>query len=302
VPLVAALATSVGAAPLLNMVTEIPMFTTAKMEVSKAAAGNPLAQDATKAGAPRYYGYGSPFFNYGMLPRTWEDPAACDGVGGACGDDDPLDVMEVGAQPLAMGSVTAVKVLGAFELIDEGETDYKIVVLAASDPDAWRIHDLASLELHKPGTAAKLADWLKRYKTAEGKGENALASEVPSGVAAALEIVAATNMRWSRLVRGEAANPKQHFVGLANPTDSAPAAGLAVLEADAAEARAPAYAAPPLQTATPRLGHTSEQQTQVGGFSSCMALCRTLGGDEMQQQCVASCVEKYGRRRALRAV
>ena len=39
--------------------------------------------------------YGVPFFNYGMLPMTWEDPTDCGGFGGACGDDDPLDVIEV---------------------------------------------------------------------------------------------------------------------------------------------------------------------------------------------------------------
>ena len=37
---------------------------------------------------------------------------------------------------------------------------------------------MASLEAAKPGTTARIVDWLKRYKTAEGKGENALASEV----------------------------------------------------------------------------------------------------------------------------
>ena len=78
----------------------------------------------------RYYKYGTPLFNYGMLPQTWEDPSECGGLDGACGDDDPLDVIEVGAAPLAMGAVTAVKVLGVLELIDEGETDYKVAELS----------------------------------------------------------------------------------------------------------------------------------------------------------------------------
>merc|ERR1719182_620773 len=101
------------------------------MEVSKSLPENPIAQDS-KNGAPRYYKYGTPFFNYGLLPQTWEDPASCKPssvVGGSgqqeCGDDDPLDVIEVGEGPLLMGSVTPVKVLGSLELIDEGETDYK---------------------------------------------------------------------------------------------------------------------------------------------------------------------------------
>lgn len=56
----------------------------------------------------RYYQYGSPFFNYGLFPQTWEDPSSC--KMDVCGDDDPLDVIELGDSPLPMGSVTPVKV------------------------------------------------------------------------------------------------------------------------------------------------------------------------------------------------
>ena len=106
-----------------------------------------------------------------------------------CGDDDPLDVVEFGDGPLAMGSVTPVKVLGSLELIDEGETDYKILTIRADDKDAGRIHDIASLEAVKPGTVAKLVDWLKKYKTAEGKGLNVLASDTPAGLEQSLAII-----------------------------------------------------------------------------------------------------------------
>lgn len=46
---------------------------TAKMEVMKDVEFNPIMQDKSK-GKPRYYTYGVPFFNYGLLPQTWEDP------------------------------------------------------------------------------------------------------------------------------------------------------------------------------------------------------------------------------------
>ena len=51
--------------------------------------------------------------------------------------------------------------LGSLELIDEGETDYKILTIRASDKDAAAIHDIASLEAVKPGTVARLGDWLR---------------------------------------------------------------------------------------------------------------------------------------------
>lgn len=46
---------------------------TAKMEVMKDVPFNPIMQDESK-GKPRYYTYGVPFFNYGLIPQTWEDP------------------------------------------------------------------------------------------------------------------------------------------------------------------------------------------------------------------------------------
>ena len=46
----------------------------AKLEVQKKVAHNPIMQDSKK-GKARFYTYGVPNFNYGMLPQTWDDPA-----------------------------------------------------------------------------------------------------------------------------------------------------------------------------------------------------------------------------------
>ena len=51
-----------------------PPFQVAKMEVMKNVEFNSIMQDESK-GMPRYYTYGVPFFNYGLLPQTWEDPS-----------------------------------------------------------------------------------------------------------------------------------------------------------------------------------------------------------------------------------
>jgi inorganic pyrophosphatase len=56
----------------LNFVTEIPMESSAKMEVSTKEDKNPIKQDIKK-GALRFYPYNINW-NYGMLPQTWEDP------------------------------------------------------------------------------------------------------------------------------------------------------------------------------------------------------------------------------------
>jgi len=162
IPLVVPTTTSaaVSSTAQFNMITEIPKHTSAKMEVMKDKWSNPIMQDTNKDGSPRYYTYGVPFFNYGLLPQTWEDPhmISDEGFGG---DNDPLDVIEVGESPLALGSVTEVKVLGSLELIDEGETDHKIIALRTSDPRSVSINDVKDLENHVPGLTARLVDWLK---------------------------------------------------------------------------------------------------------------------------------------------
>jgi 3'-phosphoadenosine 5'-phosphosulfate synthase len=182
---------------IVNMVTEIPMYMTAKMEVDKSAAGNAIRQDTNKDGTPRYYSYGTPFFNYGLIPQTWEDPNMMSvGYGG---DNDPIDAIELGSGPLAMGSITPVRVLGELELIDEGETDHKILVIALTDPLAASVYSLDDLERVKPGTLAMLRDWLKRYKTSDGKPENTLASEIPRTQSQAMEVIAEVHKRWKML-------------------------------------------------------------------------------------------------------
>ncbi|XP_015436019.1 PREDICTED: inorganic pyrophosphatase-like [Dufourea novaeangliae] len=65
---------------------------------------------------------------------TWENPEVLDEVTGCKGDNDPIDVLEVGYRVAKRGEVLKVKVLGAVALIDEGETDWKIIVIDINDP------------------------------------------------------------------------------------------------------------------------------------------------------------------------
>ena len=182
---------------IINMITEIPMYMTAKMEVDKSSPGNLIRQDTNKDGSPRYYSYGTTFFNYGLIPQTWEDPEMMSMGYGA--DNDPIDVIELGNSPLQMGSITPCRVIGELELIDEGETDHKILCIALSDPLSSQVFSMEDLEKVKPGTLDLLRDWLKRYKTTDGKPENSLASETPRSVNDALQVIAEVYVRWKKL-------------------------------------------------------------------------------------------------------
>lgn len=94
------------------------------MEISKEETFNPIKQD-TKKGKLRFvrncfphHGY---IWNYGAFPQTWEDPNHTHPDTKAKGDNDPLDVCEIGEQVGYVGQIKQVKILGVMALLDEGE-------------------------------------------------------------------------------------------------------------------------------------------------------------------------------------
>jgi len=153
-----------------NFICEIPKETKAKMEVATDEEMTPIKQD-TKKGKLRDYPYNINW-NYGMLPRTWEDPGHEHPTMKVKGDNDPVDVVEIGSVALAMGSVTPVKPVGVYAMIDDGELDWKVIAIAASDPKAKDINDVADVEKHFPGELEKIRVWFRDYKTPDGKPIN----------------------------------------------------------------------------------------------------------------------------------
>ena len=90
-------------------------------------------------------------------------------------------------------------VLGDLELIDQGELDHKILVIDVTDPLADKITTAADLLKVMPGVTEKLVEWLKMYKTTDGKDVNVLASDVPKDAAAASAVVAECHESWKGL-------------------------------------------------------------------------------------------------------
>jgi len=141
VPLDAAALSSRGLVP---MVCEIPAGARAKLEVATRRAWTPMQQDVSSSGAPRFYPQPS-VLHYGAVPRTYSHPRLADAATGLRGDGDPLDVVDVSAQPAAPGEVYWVRVLGALAMVDGGAADWKIITIRASDPRARLLTDLADV-------------------------------------------------------------------------------------------------------------------------------------------------------------
>ncbi|TMW58177.1 hypothetical protein Poli38472_011765 [Pythium oligandrum] len=147
----------------VNFICEIPKWTRKKMEIATGEPFNPIKQD-TKNGKLREYGWGDMMFNYGALPQTWEDPSHTTEGTGCVGDNDPIDVIEIGTKQWRTGSVVQVKILGVLALIDDNETDWKVLAINVEDHYASKINDVADIEAHMPGCISAIHDWLRDYK------------------------------------------------------------------------------------------------------------------------------------------
>jgi len=159
---------------MFNYVNEIPKGDLAKMECATKERWNPIKQDVKK-GKLRFFTYGTIPFNYGFLPQTWEDPTRKSEFSDAdtFGDNDPVDVVELSETPLGCGQISSVKILGLLGLIDEGETDWKVLALDNAHKSAGEINSIDDVDkVLGAGTLDSVRDWFKMYKTTDGKPEN----------------------------------------------------------------------------------------------------------------------------------
>jgi inorganic pyrophosphatase len=158
--------------PYYNFVCEIPKFTRKKFEIATDEEGNPIKQDEKK-GKLREFKKGDIFFNYGCFPQTWEHPTFVHPDANGCrGDNDPLDVCEIGNRIVKCGAIRPVKVLGILCMIDEGEADWKVVVIDAEDKWAPFLNDVNDVEEQLPGTLDAIREWFRTYKIPDGKPPN----------------------------------------------------------------------------------------------------------------------------------
>ncbi|KAJ4394687.1 Inorganic pyrophosphatase [Gnomoniopsis smithogilvyi] len=194
---------------ILNMIVEIPRWTNAKLEISKEELLNPIKQDIKK-GKLRYvrncFPHKGYLWNYGAFPQTWEDPNVVHPETKAKGDNDPLDVCEIGELVGHVGQVKQVKVLGVMALLDEEETDWKVIVIDVNDPLASKLNDVEDVERHLPGLLRATNEWFRIYKIPDGKPENQFAfTGECKNKKYAMDVVRECAEAWERLITGKTA-------------------------------------------------------------------------------------------------
>eukprot|EP00955_Chlamydomonas_euryale_P108730 365870-Chlamydomonas_euryale.AAC.12 len=123
------------------------------------------------------------------------------------GDNDPVDVVEIGSSTLKMGGVYKVKPLGVYAMIDDGELDWKVIAIAADDPKASKVNDVADVEKEFPGELQKIMEWFRDYKIPDGKPANSYGyNNECKDKAFTMHVIKETHEAYVHLKSGQRAN------------------------------------------------------------------------------------------------
>lgn len=93
-------------------------------------------------------------FDYGFVPQThWHD-------------GDPLDVVLLTTHPLVPGLLLTARPVGVLDMIDDGESDAKIIAVPVKDPRWKEINDLNDVNPH---TIEEIKHFFETYKQIQKK-------------------------------------------------------------------------------------------------------------------------------------
>lgn len=92
--------------------------------------------------------------NYGFIPQSY------------CDDNDPLDILVLGQEPILPLSIVRAKPIGVMKMIDQGESDDKIIAVHVDDPEYCDYNSIDELPQH---TLKTLKRFFEDYKVLENK-------------------------------------------------------------------------------------------------------------------------------------
>ncbi|KAJ5168890.1 inorganic pyrophosphatase [Penicillium canariense] len=190
----------------INMVLLIPRWSSVRMELAKDEFLTPIRQSVIENHLeyiPNVFPYKGYPCNHGAIPQTLQDPDLLDPDTHIPGDSDPLDICELAGMVDQTGTVKQVKVLGAFAVLQEGVTDWKILVVDVKNPLSERLDDIEDIEPNVPGYLDAMQEWFRFYKVPKGGEENTIALNGDvEGKDFALSLIARCHESWKNMPTG----------------------------------------------------------------------------------------------------
>lgn len=131
---------------IINTIIEIPKGSKNKYEIDKDT--GLIMLDRVMHTAQDYP------FDYGFMPQShWED-------------GDPLDIVVLTTYPLAPGILVKVRPVAIVNMIDDGDSDAKIISVPEKDP---RFENIKDLEDINPHTLKEIEHFFLTYKKIQNK-------------------------------------------------------------------------------------------------------------------------------------
>ncbi len=90
--------------------------------------------------------------DYGFVPQTWSE------------DNDPLDIMTLTFEPLEVGAIARVRVIGVLVIEDEEGPDAKILSVLVNDARFQGYHDMTDVHEHQ---LKEIREFFETYKRLE---------------------------------------------------------------------------------------------------------------------------------------
>lgn len=130
----------------VNVIIEIPRGSYNKYEIDKHTG-------LIKLDRANYSSFAYPF-DYGFVPQTYWD------------DDDALDVIVLTTYPLHPGILVNVRPVAVIEMIDDGDSDFKVIGVPMNDKRWEKTKDVDDLNAHM---LEDFKHFFETYKTLKGK-------------------------------------------------------------------------------------------------------------------------------------